>query len=120
MGSNLSKSERGRQSAVRLAANLVAALAFISLVVWLRTVPAPDPNVRIDVGESAGPDMRLDLNRASAAELELLPGVGPSLAERIVAYRTEHGPFDSVEAVDAVRGVGPRIVDSMRPFVVVE
>ena len=44
-------------------------------------------------GPAGGADARLDLNRATAAELEELPGVGPVLAQRIVDWRTEHGRF---------------------------
>jgi competence ComEA-like helix-hairpin-helix protein len=52
---------------------------------------------------------RIDLNRASAQELEALPGVGPAIAERIVEYRREHGPFSSFEDLEEVSGIGPRI-----------
>jgi len=48
----------------------------------------------------------LDLNRASASELELLPGIGPRLAERIVSDRTARGPFRSVSELERVPGVG--------------
>ena len=48
----------------------------------------------------------IHLNQATAEELQLLPGVGPALAERIVIYRTEHGPFRSVDQLTEVRGVG--------------
>ena len=48
----------------------------------------------------------LDLNRATAAELETLPGIGPVLAERIVAYRTRNGRFTSVEELREVSGIG--------------
>lgn len=50
---------------------------------------------------------RLDVDTASAAQLDLLPGVGPSLAGRIVADRAAHGPFVSREGLARVRGVGP-------------
>jgi len=46
------------------------------------------------------------LNQATAEQLQVLPGVGPALSERIVDYRTEHGPFSSVEQLTAVKGVG--------------
>lgn len=48
----------------------------------------------------------LDLNRATAAELDTLPGIGPVLAERIVAYRTTHGRFTSVDELREVSGIG--------------
>jgi competence protein ComEA len=56
---------------------------------------------------------RLSLNRATAAELEALPGIGPALAARIVAGR----PYRSVDALDAVRGIGPRTLQRLRPWV---
>ena len=66
------------------------------------------------------PDMRLDLNRAVAAEINTLPGVGPRLAERIVAERQTGGPFGSIDDVVRVSGIGPGIVERIRPFVVAE
>ena len=49
----------------------------------------------------------LDINRASARDLELLPGIGPVLAARIVTTREQQGPFASPEALLAVPGFGP-------------
>lgn len=61
----------------------------------------------------------LNLNTASAAELDALPGVGPVLAERIVTWRTDHGPFASVDALDAVSGIGAKMMASLRDLVTV-
>ena len=58
----------------------------------------------------------IDLNCADAAALELLPGVGPALARRIVEHRAAAGPFRSIDALDAVRGVGPKKLAAMRPL----
>ncbi len=60
-------------------------------------------------------NVRVDLNRASAAELEGLPGIGPALARRIVAAR----PFRTVDALDAVKGIGPKRLAALRDRVVV-
>ncbi len=49
----------------------------------------------------------LDLNRATARELEALPGIGPALARRILAYRESEGPFHTVEDLRKVAGIGP-------------
>jgi len=58
----------------------------------------------------------LDVDRASAAEWVRLPGIGPSLAARIVADRAAHGPFAAPEGLLRVRGIGPKILEKIRPF----
>ena len=62
-------------------------------------------------------DTLIDIDAATARELERLPGVGPSLAQRIVARRDSCGAFGSLERLDAVRGVGPALLDRLRPHV---
>jgi len=66
--------------------------------------------------ESTGP---VDLNRASVGELTRLPGVGPKLAERIVADRAAHGPYRSVAELDRVKGVGPALLQKIAGMAVV-
>jgi competence protein ComEA len=58
----------------------------------------------------------IDLNTASAAELEKLPRVGPVLAARIVAYREATGRFENVDALMSVKGVGPALLERLRPY----
>jgi competence protein ComEA len=55
----------------------------------------------------SGPATVLDLNSATAEQLDALPGIGPSTAQAIVQYRTDHGRFRSVDGLLAVRGIGP-------------
>jgi competence protein ComEA len=63
---------------------------------------------------------KIDVNSASAAELTGLPGIGPVLAARIVAYRAEHGLFRTLEGLAAVKGIGPATVEELREFAVAE
>lgn len=63
---------------------------------------------------------KVNLNTAGAAELDTLPKVGPVLAQRIVDWRKEHGPFNSVEELDAVDGVGPKMLEALLPLVTVQ
>lgn len=56
----------------------------------------------------------VDLNRASAAELEDLPGIGPALAQRIIAWRETEGPFGAVDDLLAVSGIGPSVLEGLR------
>jgi len=68
-------------------------------------------------GEASRGVRLIDLNRAPTSELELLPGVGPALAGRIVESREADGPFSSVEDLARVRGIGVKTIDRIRPFV---
>ncbi len=73
-----------------------------------------------DAGARAGtavpPRGPLDPNTASAAELEALPGIGPVLAQRIVEHRRAHGRFERLEDLLEVEGIGPRILERLRPL----
>lgn len=62
---------------------------------------------------------RIDLNQAPPAQLQTLPGIGPALAERIVRWRGENGPFATVDELTAVPGIGPAVLESVREHVVV-
>jgi competence protein ComEA len=69
-------------------------------------------------GASGGPaSASLDLNAATQAGLDALPGIGPVLAERIVAWRTQHGRFTSVDELAEVPGIGPKALERLRPLV---
>jgi competence protein ComEA len=70
-------------------------------------------------GGAGGSGAPLDLNRATEAELEELPGIGPATAAAIVAHRQANGPFGSVDALLDVRGIGPAKLEQLRPHVVV-
>ena len=59
---------------------------------------------------------RIDLDRATARELERLPGIGPGLAARILADRVERGPYRTPEALLRVKGIGPRTLERIRPY----
>ncbi|MCR4316180.1 MAG: helix-hairpin-helix domain-containing protein [Planctomycetes bacterium] len=63
---------------------------------------------------------KLDINKATLRELMLLPGIGPKTAEDIIRFREERGPFESVDSLDGVRGVGAATVNSIRRWVFVE
>lgn len=68
---------------------------------------------------AAAPGLVVDLNAADAAALESLPGIGPVLAERVVAWREESGPFAAVDDLSAVRGIGPAVLAGLRDLVTV-
>lgn len=59
----------------------------------------------------------VDVDAASAAELELLPGIGPALALRIVEDRNRNGPFGSIQELQRVKGIGPALSNRLTPHV---
>lgn len=61
----------------------------------------------------------VNVNTASATELEALPGIGEVLAATIVAYRDEHGPFASVDQLEDVSGIGPSTLEEIRDLVTI-
>jgi len=78
------------------------------------TVPAgPAPTT----AESApAPTVMLHINRATAQELQALPGVGPVLAQRIVTFRATHGDFRDAAALRQVQGIGVRLAERLAPL----
>jgi competence protein ComEA len=58
----------------------------------------------------------IDINQASEREFAKLPGIGPELARRIVAYRDKHGPFRRIEDLLAIRGIGRKKWTKIRPY----
>jgi competence protein ComEA len=71
----------------------------------------------INPGVNLGVPLLVDLNQATVAELDQLPGVGPSTARAIIDHRTRNGPFASVDDLLAVRGIGHAKLAELKPFV---
>ena len=110
-----------------------AAIGLLTVValagaVWQLTAPASPPGVRVvlpepsadsaptDAGEDADAAL-IDINAASAQELETLPGIGPVLAGRIIEHREQNGPFQRTDQLTAVRGIGAATYERLRPLV---
>lgn len=82
--------------------------------------PAPAPRPAPAAAKKVQPgDAPINVNTASADELQRLPGVGPVMAQAIIAARTAK-PFDNVNDLDRVKGIGPKTLEKLRPFVVVK
>lgn len=85
-------------------------------------VPASAPAQRVSMPNDRPPpaggrsSSLIDLNTATAQELELLPSIGPVMAGRIIAYREANGPFTSIDDVENVPGIGPKTLESIRPL----
>jgi len=94
---------------------------------WLPQVRRADPSARIGIppprersglpGSKPGLPVPVDINRASVEALQALPGIGPTLAERIVADRATRGPFQDPEDLLRVSGIGARRLARVRSLI---
>ena len=92
--------------------------------VQLQSLSSSRPNALRETARRAAqlsrpllPGERIDLDNAEVSEITRLPHVGPAMAQRIVAWRTQHGPFGSLSQLDSVSGVGPKLLDAIRSYV---
>ncbi len=86
--------------------------------------PTPYPTAtaspaRPVTGETGGGGGLININTATAAELDRLPRIGPSIAQRIVEYREANGPFTKVEDLMRVKGIGPATFEQLRDLITV-
>lgn len=91
---------------LRLALPLMLALAFFSAPVACAAKKKP-------------PLHPINLNSATSAELQQVPGIGPSTADKILRMRKSYGPFKSVDDLRAIKGIGPKRMEKMRKYLTV-
>ena len=102
--------------------NLARRLRDGELIVIL-ALPAPGSTPMVsaagadDAANADDPRVRININTATAEELEALPGVGEVIATRIIAYREQNGPFRSVDDLIHVEGISDRAIDEFRALV---
>jgi competence protein ComEA len=104
---------RADLAALNLAAPLVDGVQVLVPARAETSTPAP-PGAGAGGDAAVGP---VSLSSATVEELDELPGIGPVTAQKIVDYRTEHGPFGSVDDLDAVPGIGPARLEQLRELV---
>ena len=102
------------------------ALAALGILIWQsRRPPLTIEGTPVAAQQAAQWDAalatarQLDVNTASVAELERLPGIGPSLARRIADDRAARGPFQRPEELQRVKGIGPQTYDDLKSYVTV-
>ena len=102
----------------------LCSVLFFASISWLtacsRLPRSHTSDGRVRSPTSATKPVPINLNTASASELEKLPGVGPVLAERIISYRNDHGRFRRVAHLMMVRGISDGKFRGLRPLVKVE
>ena len=105
------------RKADRAGVNLAAPVADGQQVLVPRAGAAP-PSGAAASGSGAAPSGPVSLSTATAEQLDTLPGIGPVTAQKIVAFREQHGPFRSVEGLDAIPGIGPARLAELQGLVV--
>lgn len=104
-------------------ANAKADIALVNLAAPLADGEQVLVPARGEAGAAAGggapsPTAPIDLNTASADQLDALPGVGPATAQKIIDYRQAHGPFRSLDELEAVPGIGPSKLAQLKGLVI--
>ncbi len=79
-----------------------------------------DENSKQEVKEASAQPQIININKATAAELQQLDGIGPTYAQRILKYREENGGFKSVDDLINIKGIGKKRLENIRPFVTLE
>jgi competence protein ComEA len=98
-------------------AAVLAVISLLLIVVWCAgQMVFGGRLIDIERAEPMAIDFKIDANTAEWQELALMPNIGEQLAKRIVADRTERGPFQDIDDLLRVRGIGPRTLETMRPF----
>ncbi len=98
----------------------VAVLAAVWLLLLLSNRQSAANSERIPGTLALQPEqagLRIEINHASMAEFRLLEGIGPALAQRIIDDRDERGPFQSVDDLQRVKGIGPKLVQKNRQWI---
>ena len=99
---------------------LFVSLAATSCAKRSRATPNPSPTSTANYTSNSPTTQRLNLNAASARELEALPGIGKGLAERMVEHREKYGPFRRAEHLMMVRGISETRFHALHHLVTVE
>ena len=82
---------------------------------------ARGPNlIDIDQADRQTTNFLVEINSASKHEFDCLPGIGPKTAEAITTWRTEYGPFESINSLAQVPGVSEKLLEKLRPFLYFE
>ncbi|MCX7838495.1 MAG: helix-hairpin-helix domain-containing protein [Anaerolineae bacterium] len=84
------------------------------------TTPIPTASTARGVPTATRVPSKININTATVAELDTLPGIGPALAQRIVDYRTQNGDFKTIEDIKKVRGIGDALFNQIKDLITVQ
>ena len=94
----------------------ITTLLFILVLLILSAFPTKN-SVLIETPEVSVVPYLININTADKDELDILDGIGPALADRIIKHRKNNGPFESVNELTEVSGIGPAIIDNIKDYI---
>ncbi|MFV8826746.1 helix-hairpin-helix domain-containing protein [Alkalihalobacterium sp. APHAB7] len=101
----------------------LAAILSDAMAIYIPKVGEEDPpmseSVMVGNQSSTSENGTININQATADELQKLPGIGPAKATAIISYRDENGPFQTVEELQNVSGIGPKSIEKMKDDIAV-
>lgn len=121
-------SDRERKALMLIGAALILGIGLILAKAYRPSLLLGEPDFRAEEGKAEPktpppPDEEapkpVDINRASKEELQRLPGIGPTLADRIVRYREKHGGFKRIEEIKEVNGIGEKKFQRIKSLITV-
>ena len=100
---------------------MTGSMLALLLTLSLPTTPVTSPAAYAFTQESrpAAPAQSVNVNTATVAQFEALPGIGPSMAQRIVTYREKNGPFKKLEDLMNIQGIGEKSFLKLRPMLTI-
>lgn len=109
-----------RPTELQAVSMVVAALSLVGLA-YARHEDGQQRTERADrARQPPAAPLHVNVNEASAAQLQLLPRIGPKMAAKIIAHREQHGAFHTAEGLQEVSGIGPRTMVLLRPLISVK
>ncbi len=88
-----------------------------SLLLALRSRTSPEKIDSLLSDLQDAPVNRVNINSANAKQIASLPGIGPKMAERIIAFRSQNGDFKQIEDLQRIKGIGKKVFDKIKPFI---
>ncbi len=96
---------------------IIFTVIFLALIALIAALPSEDSGTLAIIGEEKATQYFVNINTATAGELDTLSGIGPSLAKQIVDYRNTHGNFKTADDLINVPGIGDKTLDQIRDFI---
>ena len=123
-GAQLQIALRAPPTSIATASGAAAGAVFVAVAPGTAaTTSSPTADAKSSVvgvpAAMGGTGVLVNINTATATQLEALPKIGPAIALRIIEYRTQHGPFATLEALMNVKGIGPSTFAALRAFITI-